>query len=152
MLATEDACWVAEEMARRWSLPMWQFTLSASQANVEAIRVARTATGRDKVLLFDGKYHGHFDEALVQLEDGRTVPEEPGLPRDVTDRTRIVQFNDVEAVRQALEPGDIVLVLTEPALTNVVGRCNPSRDSMCSYASSPVRRARCSPMTKPARK
>ena len=125
MLATEDACWVAEELARRWSLPMWQFTLSASQANVEAIRVARAATGRDKVLLFDGKYHGHFDEALVQLKDGRTVPEEPGLPRDVTDRTRIVQFNDVDAVRLALEPRDIALVLAEPVLTNVVGLLQP---------------------------
>jgi glutamate-1-semialdehyde 2,1-aminomutase len=125
MLATEDACWVAEELTRRWSLPMWQFTLSASQANVEAIRGARAAPGRDKVLMFDGKYHGHFDEALVQLKDGRTVPEEPGLPPDVAGRTRIVQFNDADAVRQALEPGDIALVLTEPALTNVVGLLQP---------------------------
>ena len=84
LLPTEDAVWVAEELGRRWRLPKWQFTLSASQANVEVIRVARVATGRPRVLLFEGKYHGHFDQALVELEDGRLVPEELGLPRDVT--------------------------------------------------------------------
>ncbi len=125
MLANEDAVWVAEELARRWLMPKWQFTLSASQANVESIRMARAATGRDKILVFDGKYHGHFDEALVQLRNGRNVPEEPGLPKDVTNRTRIVQFNDVDALERALAPRDIALVLTEPALTNVVGLLLP---------------------------
>ena len=65
-------------------MPKWQFTLSATHANTEAIRIARALTGRDKVLFFDGKYHGHFDEALVDLQDGKLVPEEGGLPRDVT--------------------------------------------------------------------
>ena len=74
----------------------------ATHANTEAIRVARALTGRDKVLFFDGKYHGHFDEALVELQDGRLVPEEGGLPRDVTSKTKIVQFNDVgRAARRA---------------------------------------------------
>ncbi|MFB3739019.1 MAG: aminotransferase class III-fold pyridoxal phosphate-dependent enzyme, partial [Candidatus Velamenicoccus archaeovorus] len=80
LLPVEDAIWVAEELARRWGLPKWQFTLSASQANTEVIRVARVATGRSKALMFEGKYHGHFDQALVDLEDGREVPEELGLP------------------------------------------------------------------------
>jgi glutamate-1-semialdehyde 2,1-aminomutase len=118
MLAGADSVWVAEELARRYRRPKWQFTLSASQANTEAIRVARVLTGRDKVLVFDGKYHGHFDEALVELKHGRRVPEEPGLPHDVTERTKIVQFNDLDAVRLALEPRDVAIVLTEPALTN----------------------------------
>ena len=67
-----------------------------------SIRIARTITGREKVLFFDGKYHGHFDEALVELEDGRLVPEEEGLPHDVTSKTTIVPFNDLEALRAAL--------------------------------------------------
>lgn len=125
MLANEDALWVAEELARRYGRPKWQFTLSASQSNVEALRVARAATGRDKVLLFDGKYHGHFDDALVQLRDGHLEPEEPGLPPGLAGRTKIVQVNDVEALEQALAPRDVAAVLTEPALTNVVGLLLP---------------------------
>jgi glutamate-1-semialdehyde 2,1-aminomutase len=128
MLPSEDALWVADELAQRYGLPKWQFTLSASGANVEAIRLARAATGRDKVLLFDGKYHGHFDDALVELRDGRQVPEEPGLPPGVPERTRIVQFNDPGALRSALEPRDVAIVLTEPALTNVVGLLLPDPD------------------------
>ncbi|MGZ4129634.1 MAG: transaminase [Actinomycetota bacterium] len=125
LLPNEDALWVAEELARRYGLPMWQFTLSATHANTEAIRVARAVTGRDKVLFFDGKYHGHFDEALVDLQDGRLVPEEGGLAKDVTGNTKIVQFNDADALRAALEPRDVAIVITEPALTNNVGLLLP---------------------------
>lgn len=125
MLPTEDALWVAEELARRYELPKWQFTLSASQANTEAIRVARVVTGREKVLVFDGKYHGHFEDALVELRNGKLVPEEAGLPRGVAERTKIVQFNDPVALRAALRPRDVAIVLTEPALTNVVGLLLP---------------------------
>ena len=125
LLPGEDALWVAEELGRRYGLPKWQFTLAASQANTEAIRVARALTGRDKVLFFDGKYHGHFNEALVDLQDGVLVPEEGGLPRDVTAKTTIVQFNDPQVLRQALEPRDVAIVITEPALTNNVGLLLP---------------------------
>ena len=98
LLPNEDGLWVAEELGRRYGLPKWQFTLTATHANTEAIRVSRALTGRDKVLFFDGKYHGHFDEALVDLRDGTLVPEEAGLPRDVTSNTKIVQFNDPDAL------------------------------------------------------
>ncbi len=125
LLPNEDALWVAEEFGRRYGLPMWQFTLSATHANTEAIRVARALTGRDKVLFFDGKYHGHFDEALVDLQEGRLVPEEGGLPHDVTSKTKIVQFNDPDALRAALEPRDVAIVITEPALTNNIGLLLP---------------------------
>lgn len=121
LLPNEDAIWVAEELGRRYGLPKWQFTLSATHANTEVLRVARTATGRDRVLMFDGKYHGHFDEALVVLEDGRVVPEETGLPSDVAARTVLVPFNDPDALATALEGRSIALVLTEPAPTNEVG-------------------------------
>ena len=125
MLPNEDGIWVAEELARRYGLPKWQFTLSATHANTEAIRVARVATGRDKVLFFDGKYHGHFDEAMIELADGRLVPEEAGLPDDATTRTAIVQWNDVEALRAALASREIAIVITEPVMTNNVGLLLP---------------------------
>ncbi len=125
LLPNEDGIWVAEELGRRYGLPKWQFTLSATFANTEAIRVARVVTGRDKVLFFDGKYHGHFDETMVELREGRLVPEEGGLPRDVTSKTVIVQFNDPGALRAALEARDVALVITEPVLTNNVGLLYP---------------------------
>jgi len=126
LLPNEDAIVVSEELARRFGLPKWQFTVSATQANTEAIRVARAATGRDRVLLFDGHYLGHFDEALVELgEDGRLVPEERGVPAAVTEGTVLVPLNDLEALAWALERRDIALVLTEPALTNNFGLILP---------------------------
>ena len=95
MLPVEDAIVVSEELGRRYGLPMWQYTSSATHANTEAIRVARVATGRDKVLMFDGKYHGHLDEALVELDEaGRVVAEERGIPGKTTGGTVLVPFND----------------------------------------------------------
>jgi glutamate-1-semialdehyde 2,1-aminomutase len=125
MLPTEDAVWVATELGHRYGLPKWQFTLSATAANTEAIRVARVRTGRDQVLLFDGKYHGHLDETLVGLAGGKLVPEEAGLPAGVTARTVVIPFNDPAALRAALATRRIALVLTEPALTNNVGLLLP---------------------------
>jgi glutamate-1-semialdehyde aminotransferase len=125
MLPSEESVWVAEELARRWGLPKWQFTLSASQANTELLRVARVATGRDVVLLFDGRYHGHFDEGLVTVRDGRPVFEEAGPPREALKRVRMVPFNDADAAREALAPRDVAVVLTEPAMTNNQGLIQP---------------------------
>ena len=81
LLPGEDAIVVAEHLADRYGLPKWQFTLSATQANTEVIRLARELTGREIVLMFDGKYHGEGDATLVVLEDGEVVPESRGLPR-----------------------------------------------------------------------
>ncbi len=126
LLPNEDAIWVAEELARRYELPKWQFTLAATGANTEAIRTARALTSREHVLFFEGKYHGHFDDVLVvRDEDGRLVPEEDGLPSDVTRRTKLIPFNDLAALRAALEPRDVAIVITEPALTNNVGLLLP---------------------------
>lgn len=126
LLPTEDAIVVSEELAKRYGLPKWQYTSSASQANVEAIRIARVATGRDKVLFFDGKYHGHFDQTLVELDArGALVPEERGLPVTITKQAAIVPFNDPDALATTLARGDIAVVLTEPALTNNHGLILP---------------------------
>jgi glutamate-1-semialdehyde 2,1-aminomutase len=118
LLPTAEAVEVAEELAGRYPVPFWQFTLSASQANVEAIRVARAATGREVALLFDGHYHGHFDEGLIDLQDGQLVFAQRGLAKATTGKVRIAQFNDVDGLRRALAPRDVAIVLTEPALTN----------------------------------
>ncbi len=118
LLPTEDAAEVALELARRFGLPSWQFTLSATQANVEAIRVARAATGRRVVLMFDGKYHGHADELLGMLDDGAVTPEGLGVPRDATQHVRLVQYNDLDAVERELARGDVACVLAEAAVTN----------------------------------
>jgi glutamate-1-semialdehyde 2,1-aminomutase len=126
LLPTEDAIVVSEELGRRFGLPRWQYTSSATHANTEAIRVARVVTGREKVLMFDGKYHGHLDEALVELTaDGSLVPEERGVPADSVAGTVIVPFNDVAALGRALERPDVALVLTEPAITNNIGLLLP---------------------------
>jgi glutamate-1-semialdehyde 2,1-aminomutase len=120
LLPTEASVEVAEELARRYPVPQWQFTLSATQANTEAIRLARAVTGREVIVLFQGHYHGHFEEGLVDLQDGRAIPVQRGLAKGVTGRVRIAQFNDPGTVRAALEPGDVALVLTEPAMTNSI--------------------------------
>ncbi|MGZ8610662.1 MAG: transaminase [Actinomycetota bacterium] len=119
LMPTEDAIWVAEDLARRWGLPKWRFTLSATAANTEAIRVARHVTGRPKLLMFTGKYHGHADEMLVTERGGELVPELQGLRPGVTEDVRLVPFNDPEALERALAPGDVACVLAEPAMTNL---------------------------------
>ena len=126
LLPTEDAIVVSELLRDRFGLPKWQYTSSATHANTEAIRVARVVTGRDRVLMFDGKYLGHFDEALVELDDdGRVVAEERGLPADTAGGTVLVPFNDIAALVRALERRDIAIVLTEPAITNNIGLLLP---------------------------
>lgn len=118
LMPGEDSIIVAEHLAVRYGLPKWQFTLSATQANTEVIRLARAATGREIILMFDGKYHGHGDATLVVLDDGEVVPEEHGLPRWITGQARIIGFNDIGALTAALAPRDVALVLAEPAMTN----------------------------------
>jgi len=118
LLPSEDALVVAEALAQRYGMAKWQFTLSATQANTEVVRLARVRTSRAKVVVFDGKYHGHLEPTLGVLEDGRVLPEYTGLAAEVTASLRIVPFNDLQAVERALAPGDVALLLTEPAMTN----------------------------------
>src|SRR6266851_1879225 len=120
LLPTEASVEVAEELARRYPVPQWQFTLSATQANTEVMRLARAVTGREVIVLFQGHYHGAFEEGLVDLEDGQASALQRGLSKGVTGRVRIAQFNDSQTLRAALEPGDVALVLTEPAMTNTI--------------------------------
>jgi len=119
LLPTEDALTVSEELARRFGLSHWQYTLSASSANTEAIRLARLATGRERVLMFDGSYHGHIGETLVDYAHETPQPNALGLPRDHARYTTVVPFNGLEAAEAVLAKGETACVMVEPALTNV---------------------------------
>ena len=118
LLPGEDAIVVAELLAARVGRPHWQFTLSATGANTEVIRGARFITGRHKIVIFGGHYHGHLDETLVRVEQGRSVPEAAGLPPGSAAHTIVLPFNDLGALERTLAGGEVALVLTEPALTN----------------------------------
>jgi glutamate-1-semialdehyde 2,1-aminomutase len=122
MLPTEDAQWVGAELTRRFGLPLWSFTLTATDANRWAIRLARLATGRPKVLVFAYCYHGSVDEAFaLPGPDGKTEsrPGNVAPPVDLDLTTRAVTWNDLAAVEEALAHGDVAAILTEPALTNI---------------------------------
>src|SRR5947207_5929982 len=121
MPPSEDSLWVCEELARRFGLPSWQFALTATDANRFAIRLARAVTGRPKILVFNWCYHGTVDETFAALEGGSVVPREGnvGPPVALDETTRVVEWNDVDALERELGFGDVACVLAEPALTNI---------------------------------
>ncbi|WP_340540652.1 aspartate aminotransferase family protein [Nocardioides sp. GXZ039] len=121
MLPSADAAWVAEELARRFGLPAWQLAMSATDANRFVLRFARHLTGRPKIAVMDWCYHGTVDETLAVLEDGEVRPRPGALgPQvDVALTTRVVPFNDLDALEAALAHGDVACLLMEPALTNI---------------------------------
>lgn len=118
-LPTEDAIWVAEELARRYFPLRWQFALTSSQSVQDCIRLARAVTGRTGVVKFDASYHGHVDHTLVVADGDRVTAEYDGIDPAVLRATRVVQFNDLHAIEQALAREDVALVIAEPAMTNV---------------------------------
>lgn len=115
----EDQIAVTEAMQRHFGLPIWQFSLSAADANRFALRFARIATGRQRILVFNKTYHGSLDEThAVLTPDGVAVPS--GVSRngyDVAQSTRVVQFNDLDGVEKTLAEEDVAAVLVEPAVT-----------------------------------
>jgi glutamate-1-semialdehyde 2,1-aminomutase len=122
MLPSPDAARVADLLAERFGLPFWQLAMSATDANRFVIRLARGLTGRPKVLVFNGCYHGSLDESLVKLDvEGETsktspIDPNPGLGADVS--SAVVEFNDLGALDAALAQGDVACVLAEPLMTN----------------------------------
>ena len=122
MLPTSDAEVVGAELQRRFGMPLWSFTLSATDANRWAIRLARLATGRSKILVFSYCYHGSVDETFaVPGPDGLAVsrPGNVAPPVPLHETTRVVEFNDLEALQRELAHGDVAAVLAEPAMTNI---------------------------------
>jgi glutamate-1-semialdehyde 2,1-aminomutase len=121
MLPTADAAWVAAELSRRFGRRLWQFTVTATDANRFSIRIARAITARPKIMVFNLCYHGTVDETFIAIVDGEPRIREGsvGPPVDPRLTTRVVEFNDREAVARELSHGDVACVLTEPALTNI---------------------------------
>ena len=121
MLPTEDSLWVGEELKRRFALPYWQFALTATDANRFAIRIAREITRRPKILVYHYCYHGTVDESFASLRDGVVGPRRGniGPPVNPAETTRVVEFNDLNALEDALKYHDIAVLLAEPAMTNV---------------------------------
>ena len=121
MLPSEDAIVVGEELQQRFGLPYWQFALTATDANRFSIRLARHITQRPKILVFNWCYHGTVDETFITLKDGVEQARRGniGPPVDPPVTTRVIEFNDAEALEAALRSEDVACVLAEPAMTNV---------------------------------
>jgi glutamate-1-semialdehyde 2,1-aminomutase len=128
---TDGSIAVAEELVRRFGLPQWRFNNSGTEATMDAVHLARGATGRDTILKIEGSYHGHHDtvmvsvypplEALGERDDPISVPYGGGVPEAMTELTRAVPFNDAEALEGALEKiGEQVAgLIMEPAMMNI---------------------------------
>jgi glutamate-1-semialdehyde 2,1-aminomutase len=122
MLPSENAAIVSDLLRERFGLPLWQFTVSATDANRHVIRYSRMITGRSKIVVIDRCYHGSVDETFATLDDaGFTVKREGniGAPVDLDVTTRVVEFNDLPAMEAALAHGDVAAILLEPAMTNI---------------------------------
>ncbi len=131
---TEDAIVVGEELARRWGLPKWRYVNSGSEATMDAIRIARAATGRDTIVKIFGSYHGHHDYVMVSIGveyekigdrfDLHSLPYGMGIPQAVVDLTIPVPFNDAEAMERRIERlveegRPPACVIMEPAMMNL---------------------------------
>ena len=127
MLPTEDAAWVGEELARRFGLPSWQFTLTATDANRFSLRIARAITGRPLVAVHEYCYHGSVDETFAVLDGDpatrrrRVVARRGNLGPQVDPAltTRVVPYNDLDALDARSRDRQVAALLIEPALTNV---------------------------------
>jgi glutamate-1-semialdehyde 2,1-aminomutase len=128
---TDGSIVVAEELADRFGLPQWRFTNSGTESTMDAVHLARGATGRDVILKIEGSYHGHHDavmvsvypplEALGERDDPRSVPYGEGYPEALTALTRAVPFNDADALERVLEQldGQVAGMIMEPAMMNI---------------------------------
>ena len=128
---TDGSIEVAEELTRRFGLPQWRFTNSGTESTMDAVHLARGATGRDMILKIEGSYHGHHDAVMVSVypelgelgdrDDPRSVPYGAGYPRALTDLTRAVPFNDADALESALDQleGKVAGLIMEPAMMNI---------------------------------
>lgn len=121
MLPTIEGAELGDMLASMFGLPHWQVTTTASEANRAVIRWCRGLTGRSKILIFNGCYHGAVDDVFVDLRDGLAInrPSLIGQVQDLLLTTVAMEFNDVAALESALRNGDIACVLAEPVMTNI---------------------------------
>ena len=122
MALSEDAVWVGQELERRFGMNYWQFGVSATDANRCAIRLAQAVTKRPKVLIINRDYYGTIDETLAVLDDDGKVIADPCVvgvspyPKELT--TRVVEYNDLEALERELAHKDVAVMMMEGAFTN----------------------------------
>ena len=122
---------VAQELARRFGLPQWRFTNSGTESTLDAVRIARGFTGRERLIKIEASYHGHHDSVMVSVEpppdlmgpadDPVSVPQSQGIPKAVVELVTVVPFNDVPAMERAFKrhPDEIAAVIVEPAMMNL---------------------------------
>src|SRR5438105_9165328 len=127
----EDAVLVARELARRFKQPQWRFTNSGTESTLDAVRIARGFTGRERILKIEASYHGHHDTLMVSVEPPpdqmgpadapASFPQSEGIPRAVVELTPVIPFNDLAAAEKAFarHTGEIAAVIVEPAMMNV---------------------------------
>jgi glutamate-1-semialdehyde 2,1-aminomutase len=127
----EDSIVLADEIKQRFGADLVRFSNSGTEATMDAVRVARGYTGREKLIKFEGGYHGHHDDVLVSIQPPRelmgdprspdTVPASAGIPRSRIAETVIAPFNDAEALEGILEAhrGEIAAILIEPVQFNI---------------------------------
>ncbi len=121
MLPTEKGVELGAMLARMFGLPRWQVTTTASEANRAVIRWCRGITGRQKILVFNGCYHGAVDDVFVDLRAGVPIqrPSLIGQVANILPTTAVIEFNDVAALERELKRGEIACVLAEPVMTNI---------------------------------
>jgi len=136
---TEDAIVVADELARRFGLPLWRFSNSGTEATMDAVHLMRAITGRDLIVKVEGCYHGHHDSVMVSVSNGKdeigpaerpySAPSGTGIPRAITDLTQIVPYNDLDALERLFEEhrGRIAGMILEPIMMNA-GVIPPEED------------------------
>ncbi len=127
----EDDIVVAEDLGRRFGLPLWRFTNSGTESTLDAVRLARGVTGRDLIVKIEASYHGHHDALMVSVEpppermgpadQPASVPSSGGIPLAVAELTRVVPFNDLPALERMFQahPQAIAGVIVEPAMMNI---------------------------------
>ncbi len=127
---TEDAIVVAEHLQQRFGLPLWRFGNSGTEETLDAVRLMRAVTGRDVIFKIEGSYHGHHDALMVSVspapdkigsyDDPVSVPQTIGLPADYVKLTRVIPFNDLDALERHLHTyqGQVAGMIVEPAMMN----------------------------------
>jgi glutamate-1-semialdehyde 2,1-aminomutase len=121
MLPAERAARVGEKLSEVFGLPFWQMTQTATDANRAVLRWARAVTGRSRMLVFDGCYHGTVEETMVRAWEGGTRARAGliGMNHDVSVTTDAVPFNDLVALEKVLARGRTAAVIAEPVMTNI---------------------------------
>lgn len=120
-LPSPNAYEAGSRLSQRFGLPVWGFALSATDANRFALRICREITGRNKILVFNGCYHGTVSECFVALEDGasRTRAGNMGPAFDASSTAEVIEFNDFDALERVLATETIACLVMEPVMTNV---------------------------------